>query len=90
MSRDLRSFQPQQFAKVDTAMWQAYYKHNFFKLFVLLIKLRYSYCKPNPILTLHTAYHSASAAIVFRKTKGNEDLENIAAFNQVLRITCSP
>lgn len=77
MTRDIRNFDPEQFAHLDTAMWQAYYKHDFIKLFVLLIKLCYTYCKPNLLLTLLTAYHSAQAAIVFRRTKGEEDLETV-------------
>lgn len=77
MTRDIRHFNPATFAKLDADMWVAYYNHRFFRLFVLLLKLNYTYFRPNLSLTMRGAYHSAVAAIVFRKTKGNEDTEKI-------------
>lgn len=71
--KDLSNLNPDFMASVDTEMWQAYYRHSFGKLFLLLMKLTYSYFRPNYVLTLRAAYHSAFAAIIFRKTKGNEN-----------------
>jgi hypothetical protein len=75
--RDLRQFNPNNFANLDTDMWMAYYNHRFLRLFMLLFKLNYTYFKPDPILTVRGAYHSARAAIVFRKTKGHEDTAKV-------------
>jgi hypothetical protein len=46
-------------------------------LFILLLRLNYIYFRPGPVLTIRGAYHSAMAAIVFRKTKGHEDTESV-------------
>lgn len=73
--RDVRNFSPERFARLDTDMWRAYYRHRFLKLFLLLIRLCNQYCSPNYVLTLRAAYHSAMAAIIFRKTKGHENSE---------------
>jgi len=73
MARDIREFDPKALAAIDADMWVAYYNHRFFRLFVLLLKLNYPHFRPNPAHTLQGAYHSAMAAIVFRRTKGHED-----------------
>lgn len=78
--RDLRNFDPATFAKLDADMWIAYYNHHFLRLFGLLIKLNYTHFRPSLPLTLRGAYYSAMVAIVFRKTKGNEDSERILAY----------
>ena len=76
-ARDIRNFSPDTFAKLDADMWVAYYNHRFFSLFVLLFKLNYTHFQPSLILTVRGAYHSAMAAIVFRRTKGNEDSDRV-------------
>ena len=77
MHRDIRNFSPATFAKLDADMWIAYYHHRFFHLFVLLIRLNYTYLRPSPFLTVRGAYHSALAAVVFRRTKGHEDTKRV-------------
>lgn len=88
LKHDLRQFNPDEFARLDADMWVAYYNHNFFRLFVLLLKLNYSHFRPNLLLTMRGAYHSAMAAIVFRKTKGHEDnakiLKHLTQFYKLL------
>jgi hypothetical protein len=78
--RNLRNFDPSVFATLDADMWIVYYNHQFLRLFILLLKLNYTYFKPNPILTLQGAYNSAMAAMVFRKTKGAEDNERVLKY----------
>jgi hypothetical protein len=77
--RDLRNFNPDTFARLDADMWVAYYNHHFFRLFILLAQLNYTHFKPSMLLTVRGAYHSAMAAIVFRKTKGREDTQKVLA-----------
>lgn len=76
-AHDLRNFNPDTLAKLDADMWVAYYNHRFLSLFVLLLRLNYLYFRPGLTLTARGAYHSAAAAIVFRKTKGHEDAERV-------------
>lgn len=76
-THDIRSFDPNVLAKLDADMWVAYYNHRFFSLFVLLLKLNYIHFRPSVILTIRGVYHSAMAAIVFRRTKGREDTESV-------------
>lgn len=76
-ARDIRNFNPDTFAKLDADMWVAYYNHRFFTLFILLLRLNYIQFRPSLILTARGAYHSAKAAIVFRKTKGHEDTDRV-------------
>lgn len=87
-TRDIRKFDPQALAALDADMWIAYYNHQFLRLFLLLLKLNYPHFRPNLVLTLRGAYHSAMAAIIFRKTKGNEDtnatLKHLVRFYKLL------
>jgi len=76
-AHDLRTFNPDTFAKLDADMWVAYYNHQFLRLFRLLLKLNYTHFHPNLLLTMRAAYHSAVAAMIFRKTRGNEDKKKI-------------
>ena len=89
-NHDLRNFNPEVFARLDADMWVAYYNHRFFRLFVLLLKLNYVHFRPSLILTTRGAYHSAMAAIVFRKTKGSEDtkqiLEHLVQFYRLMAV----
>lgn len=78
-AHDIRNFNPDTLARLDADMWVAYYNHRFLTLFALLIRLNYIYFRPSPILTIQGAYHSAMAAVVFRKTKGHEDTERVLA-----------
>ena len=88
--RDLRNFDPDVLARLDADMWVAYYHHRFFRLFVLLLQLNYTHFRPSLLLTVRGAYHSAAAAVVFRRTKGNEDtrwvLKHLAQFYELLSV----
>ena len=67
----LRNFSPESVAELETTMWRAYYRHDFFRLFWLLMKLFKQQFGTRAITNLRLAYHSAIAAKAFRKT-GNE------------------
>ena len=85
---DLRRFDPNALAKLDADMWVAYYNHHFARLVWLLFRLNASHFSARPGTTVRAAYHSAMAAIVFRKTKGHEDnervLRHLVAFYRLL------
>lgn len=86
--RTRRPLNPDYLAQLDADMWLAYYNHRFLKLFLLLLKLNYSLFRPNIVTTLRGAFHSALAAVVFRKTKGHEDtariLKHLTSFYKLL------
>jgi hypothetical protein len=81
----LRNFSPEAVAELETTMWRAYYKHNFFKLFWLLIKLFKQQFGTRGIINLRLAYHSAVAAKTFRKTGDEETtLRSLEKFYKIL------
>ncbi len=74
---NLKKFNPDKIAELDLNMWQAYYSHNFFKLFILLLHLNHEFFGLDYFHTLQAAYYSASAAINFRLNRGKENHELI-------------
>lgn len=77
IKRSLREFDPNMIAVIETSMWQAYYRHQFPKLFLLLLKLTHVHFHLNYIQNLKAAFYSASAAIDFRRNRGKENKERI-------------
>jgi hypothetical protein len=77
MKKNLKKFNPDKIAELDLNMWQAYYSHNFLKLFILLLRLNNEFFRLDYFDTLQGAYYSASAAIYFRLNKGKENSETI-------------
>lgn len=77
MSKNLKKFNPDKIAELDLNMWQAYYNHNFFKLFILLLRLNHESFGLDYLRTLQASYYSAFAAINFRLNKGKEDSKTI-------------
>jgi hypothetical protein len=73
MKKDLKKINPDKVAELDSDMWQAYYNHNFLKLFILLLRLNHESFGLDYFHTLQASYHSASAAINFRLNKGKEN-----------------
>jgi hypothetical protein len=70
---DYRKFDPDAYAQIEADTWVAYYHHNFFRMFKLMLRLNYLLFRPSYRLALLGAYHTTRAAIVFRLTKGHED-----------------
>lgn len=85
---DLRQFDYQKVAKLDTAMWRAYYNHQFIKLFLLLMQIMRTQLHLNWFTTTRLAYHSSRAAINYRRKKGHEDypqvLRNLTKYYKIL------
>ena len=70
---DLRQFDYKKVAKLDAAMWRAYYNHQFVKLFFQLLQVMRTQLHLNWYLTAKLAYFSGRAAKDYRLKKGNED-----------------
>ncbi|MFA5841201.1 MAG: hypothetical protein WC847_02970 [Candidatus Paceibacterota bacterium] len=77
MKKNLKKFNPDKIAEIDSKMWQAYYNHNFFKLFILLLRLNHEFFELGYLHTLQASYYSAYAAINFRLNRGKEDSKKI-------------
>jgi len=71
--KNLKNFNPKKVAKTETQMWQAYYRHNFFKLFILLLRLTHGEFQLSYFRTFKMAYYGAFAAISFRVNRGKEN-----------------
>ena len=71
----LREFDPQEVARLETAMWRSYYDKEKFKLFRELAELlRVQYGLP-PARSYSVAFDAARAAFVFKDGKGRPDYE---------------
>ena len=68
---DLRQFDYQKVAQLDCRIWQAYYAHNFFKMFYLTIKLLKTQLGLNLFLTLKLAYDFSLASAEYRLNKNH-------------------
>jgi hypothetical protein len=86
--KDLRQFDYRKVAKLDSAMWRAYYNHQFFKMFILLLKLFRTQLHLGWFSTTRLAYYSAWAAADYRLKKGRENYErtfkNLVKFYRVI------
>ncbi len=72
---DIRSFDPDEVARLETAMWRAYYSRERVKLYeemgeLLRKQYSFSYWKSQTV-----AYHAARAAFVFKDGKSRADYE---------------
>lgn len=63
---DIRHFDYGRMAVLDAAMWRSYYNHQFFKLFVQLIKLVKTQLGFGWFLTIRLAFYSGWAAAYYR------------------------
>ena len=71
----LREFDPDEVARLETAMWRSYYEHRRVSLFSELAELlRTQYHMPFVRSNL-VAYHAANAAVVFQRGKQRSDYE---------------
>lgn len=80
MKKDLRQFDYKVMARLDMEMWQAYYRHHFFKLFKLLFQLFGSQFSPNWRVTLKLAYYAVIAATDFRLKMGHENRARVLRY----------
>lgn len=71
----LREFDPDEIARLETAMWRSYYEKQRVQLFNQLSEmLRRQYHMPL-VRSNSTAYHAANAAFTFKQGKGRSDYE---------------
>jgi len=71
----LREFDPDEVARLETAMWRSYYEKQRVQLFNQLSEmLRRQYHMPL-VRSNSTAYHAANAAFTFKQGKGRSDYE---------------
>jgi hypothetical protein len=85
---DLRQFDYEEVANLDSAMWRAYYNHQFLKLFSLALRLIKTQLGLNWILTIRLAYYSAWAAAYYRinKHKGVDNTRVLNSLTKFFRI----
>ena len=85
----LREFDPNEVARLETAMWRSYYEKERFRLFRELAQmLRTQYNMPF-VRSNQVAYYAANAAIVFQRGKQRSDYEqalpDLIKFYQAIR-----
>lgn len=85
----LREFDPNEVARLETAMWRSYYERERFRLFRELAQmLRTQYNMPF-VRSNRVAYYAANAAIVFQRGKQRSDYEqalpDLIKFYQAIR-----
>ncbi len=73
MKYSLKNFDPEEVGILETKMWQAYYHHKFFLLFILIVKFIKSQSHLSYLISIRAAYHAAFAATLFRLQKGKEN-----------------
>ena len=71
----LRKFDPEEVARVETAMWRSYYGRERFKLFNQLSELLRSQYNLPYLRSKWTAYKAAKAAFVFKDGHNRDDYE---------------
>lgn len=86
---DLRQFDPKKVGQLDADMWQAYYNHQFFKLFRLMFLLLKNQLGLSWPLTIRVAYYAVWAAADYRihKNRGTNNqriLKNLTKFYKVV------
>ena len=91
VSSDLRAFDPEQVARLDTDMWRSYYDRERLKLFNQLVVLLRQQYHMTTTRSYVVAYHAAKAAFVFKDGKGRSDYEralpDLLAYYQAIRDT---
>src|SRR4026207_1595669 len=75
VSSNLRAFDPEQVARLDTDMWRSYYDRERLKLFNQLVVLLRQQNHMNENRSYVVAFHAAKAAFVFKDGKGRSDYE---------------
>lgn len=81
---DLAQFDYQKMAQLDSDMWRAYYNHQFFKLFLLLIQLMKTQFRFNWFITLRLAYYSGVAAAYYR-IKKHKGVKNDRVYSKLIK-----
>jgi hypothetical protein len=85
----LREFDPDEVARLETAMWRSYYEKQRLRLFNQLSELLRSQYNMPLVRSNQVAYYAADAAFVFKKGKQRSDYEKalpeLVKFYQAIR-----
>jgi len=85
----LRQFNPDEVARLETAMWRSYYEKQRVRLFNQLSELLRTQYNMPLIRSKRVAYYAANAAVVFQKGKQRSDYEkalpDLVKFYQSIR-----
>ena len=88
-SSNLREFDPDEVARLETAMWRSYYDKERLKLFRELAELMRTQYKMPFVRSNAVAYQAARAAFVFKDGRGRADYEkalpNLVSFYSEIR-----
>src|ERR1041384_8243262 len=71
----LREFDPNEVARLETAMWRSYYEKQRVRLFYQLTELLRSQYHMTPVKSNVVAYYASHAAFVFKEGKERADYE---------------
>src|SRR5436305_10023144 len=71
----LREFDPDEVARLETAMWRSYYEKQRMRLFNQMTELLRSQYHMTPVKSNLVAYYAANAAFVFKEGKERSDYE---------------
>lgn len=74
-NRDLRSFDPAEVARLETAMWKSYYDRHPVKIYFELAEMLRTQFHFSFLRSYVGAYYAARAAFVFKDHKNDSDLE---------------
>jgi hypothetical protein len=83
-THSIKLFDPTATAHLDMLMWQAYYRHDFKRLTILLVRLMHTQFGFNWPQSVRAAYYSGRAASSFRKNAAiknyTQPLKDLEAF----------
>ena len=71
----LREFDPDEVARLETAMWRSYYEKQQVRLFNQMTELLRTQYHMTPVKSNLVAYHAANAAFIFKAGKQRSDYE---------------
>jgi hypothetical protein len=71
----MREFDPDEVARLETAMWRSYYEKQRVKLFNQLAELLRTQYRMSPLRSNQVAYYGANAAFVFKQGQQRSDYE---------------
>src|ERR1051326_8383325 len=72
---NLREFDPDEVARLETAMWRSYYEKQRVRLFNQMTELLRTQYHMTPVKSNLVAYYAANAAFVFKEGKQRSDYE---------------
>src|SRR5437868_5928221 len=95
VSQNLRQFDPEEVARLDTDMWRSYYDRERLKLFnQLAFLLRRQYRMPL-LRSYVVGFHAAKAAFIFKEGHGRADYERalpdlVAYYAAIRKVSTTP